>query len=167
MLRATLTSPEATGTFAHLLAERLAAPALVTLRGELGTGKTTLVRDVLRSLGVERIVASPSFTLAQSYEGNGGLRLHHLDLYRLGPGADAAMFAWDDYLDGSSITFIEWPEAGAAELPPADVDVVLGHRTLHSRSLELRAAPAVEEWLAPRMAAAGIDDVRLASGTAA
>ena len=76
-------------------------PALVTLRGELGTGKTTLVRDVLRALGVEGVVASPSFTLAQSYEGAGGLRLHHLDLYRLGRGADAALFAWEDYLDGS------------------------------------------------------------------
>ena len=114
MLTATLNSPEATGVFAHLLAASLAPPALVTLRGELGTGKTTLVRDILRTLGVEGVVASPSFTLAQSYEGAGGLCLHHLDLYRLGPGADAALFAWEDYLDGSSLTFVEWPEAGAA-----------------------------------------------------
>ena len=70
-------------------------------------------------------MASPSFTLAQSYEGDGGLRLHHLDLYRLAPGADAALFAWEDYLDGASLAFVEWPEAGAAELPPADVEVVL------------------------------------------
>lgn len=163
MLTATLTSPEATDTFAHLLAARLAAPALVTLRGELGTGKTTLVRHVLRGLGVESVVASPSFTLAQSYEGAGGLRLHHLDLYRLGPGADAALFAWEDYLDGSSLTFVEWPEAGAAELPPADVEVVLSHRTSESRGLELRAAPALEESLAAAMATAGIDNVILSS----
>jgi tRNA threonylcarbamoyladenosine biosynthesis protein TsaE len=164
MLTATLTSPEATGVFAHLLAASLAPPALVTLRGELGTGKTTLVRDILRTLGVEGVVASPSFTLAQSYEGAGGLCLHHLDLYRLGPGADAALFAWEDYLDGSSLTFVEWPEAGAAELPPADVDVLLSHRTPASRGLALRAAPAVEETLAAAMAAAGIDDVVLAPG---
>jgi tRNA threonylcarbamoyladenosine biosynthesis protein TsaE len=167
MLTATLTSPEATATFAHLLAARLAAPALVTLRGELGTGKTTLVRDALHKLGVEGVVASPSFTLAQSYEGAGGLRLHHLDLYRLGPGADAALFAWEDYLDGSSLTFVEWPEAGAAELPPADVEVVLSHRTPGSRGLELHAAAALEEALAAELGAAGIDDVRLASGAAA
>ena len=48
-------------------------------------------------------MASPSFTLAQSYEGAGGLRLHHLDLYRLGRGADAALFAWDDYLDDAAL----------------------------------------------------------------
>ena len=81
-----------------LLAVALAPPALVTLRGDLGTGKTTLVREVLRALGVEGVVASPSFTLAQSYEGADGLRLHHLDLYRLSPGADAGLFAFDDYL---------------------------------------------------------------------
>ena len=167
MLTATLTSPEATETFAHLLARSLAPPALVTLRGELGTGKTTLVRDALRALGVDRVVASPSFTLAQSYEGAGGLRLHHLDLYRLGPGSDAALFAWDDYLDGSAITFVEWPEAGAAELPPADVEVLLGHRTLRSRFLELRAAPEVEGRLATAMTAAGIGDIVLIPGESA
>ncbi|HUK76547.1 MAG TPA: tRNA (adenosine(37)-N6)-threonylcarbamoyltransferase complex ATPase subunit type 1 TsaE [Thermoleophilia bacterium] len=158
MLTATLTSPEATGTFARLLADRLVAPALVTLRGELGTGKTTLVRDAFRALGVEGVVASPSFTLAQSYEGAGGLRLHHLDLYRLGAGADAALFAFDDYIDDAALTFVEWPEAGAAELPPADVDVLLEHRTLDSRGLELRAATVLEAALAAAMTAAGIDD---------
>ena len=160
MLTATLASPEATGTFACLLAAKLGPPALVTLRGELGTGKTTLVRDVLRALGVERVVASPSFTLAQSYEGAAGLRLHHLDLYRLGAGADVALFAWEDYLDGLSVTFVEWPEAGAAELPLADVDVLLTHRTPESRGLELRAAPGLERALADEMTAAGIEQVR-------
>ena len=123
MLTATLTSPEATGIFACLLAAKLGPPALVTLRGELGTGKTTLVRDVLRALGVERVVTSPSFTLAQSYEGRAGLRLHHLDLYRLGAGADVALFAWEDYLDDLSVTFVEWPEAGAA----ASISTCAGH----------------------------------------
>jgi tRNA threonylcarbamoyladenosine biosynthesis protein TsaE len=165
MLTATLASPEATGRFARLLAAGLAPPALVTLRGELGTGKTTLVRDILHALGVEGVVASPSFTLAQSYEGAAALRLHHLDLYRLGPGADVTLFAWEDYLDGSSLTFVEWPEAGAAELPPADVDVALSHRTPDSRGLELRAAPGLEAALAAEMTAAGIDDVRLSPGT--
>jgi tRNA threonylcarbamoyladenosine biosynthesis protein TsaE len=166
VLTATLTSPEATGGFARLLAASLAPPALVTLRGELGTGKTTLVRDILRTLGVEGVVASPSFTLAQSYEGAGGLRLHHLDLYRLGPGADAALIAWEDYLDGFSLTFVEWPEAATAELPLADVDVLLSHRTPRSRGLALRAAPAVEQMLAGEMTAAGIDDVVLSPGAA-
>jgi tRNA threonylcarbamoyladenosine biosynthesis protein TsaE len=164
MITATLTSPEATGTFARLLAAQLAAPALVTLRGELGTGKTTLVREALAAYGVDRVVASPSFTLAQSYEGTAGLRLHHLDLYRLAPGADVALFAWEDYLDGRSVTFVEWPEAGAAELPPADVDLLLAHNSPDSRGLEVRAARTIEETLARAMrradaTAAGIGQV--------
>jgi len=162
MLTATLTSPEATGGFARLLAGTLSPPSLVTLRGELGTGKTTLVRHVLRVLGVDGVVASPSFTLAQTYEGRGGLRLHHLDLYRLAPGADVELFAWEDYLDGASLTFVEWPEAGAAELPPADVDVLLTHRTLESRGLQLRAEARSEAALAAGLTAvAGVEDVRV------
>jgi tRNA threonylcarbamoyladenosine biosynthesis protein TsaE len=167
MLTATLTSPEATGTFASLLAAALVPPALVTLRGDLGTGKTTLVRDVLHALGVEGVVASPSFTLAQSYEGAGGLRLHHLDLYRLSPGADAGLFAFDDYLDGAALTFVEWPEAAAAELPVADVEVLLSHRTLESRGLALRAPAAVEAALAAALrATGGFGEVTVAPGAA-
>ena len=127
MLTATLTSPDATGTFAALLAAALVPPALVTLRGDLGTGKTTMVREILHALGVEGVVASPSFTLAQSYEGAGGLRLHHLDLYRLSPGADAGLFAFDDYLDDAALTFVEWPEAGAGVLPLPRFAVRLRH----------------------------------------
>jgi tRNA threonylcarbamoyladenosine biosynthesis protein TsaE len=165
MLTATLTSPDATGTFAALLATALVPPALVTLRGDLGTGKTTLVREVLHALGVEGVVASPSFTLAQSYEGAGGLRLHHLDLYRLSPGADAGLFAFDDYLDGAALTFVEWPEAAAAELPAADVDVLLSHRTLESRGLALRAPAGFEAALAAALrAAGGFGEVTVAPG---
>ena len=160
MITATLTSPEATGGFARLLAAGLRPPALVTLRGELGTGKTTIVRDAFEALGVDRVVASPSFTLAQSYEGSAGLRLHHLDLYRLAPGADVELFAWEDYLDGGALTFVEWPEAGAAELPPADVDLLLTHRSLECRGLALRAAPDVEAALADGLASVpGVQDV--------
>ncbi len=68
----------------------------------------------------------------------------------------SALFAWEDYLDDVSLTFVEWPEAGAAELPPADVDVLLTHRTPESRGLELRAAPPFERALAGEMTAAGI-----------
>ncbi len=168
MLTATLTSPDATGTFASLLAVALVPPALVALRGDLGTGKTTLVREVLHALGVEGVVASPSFTLAQSYEGTDGLRLHHLDLYRLSPGADAGLFAFDDYLGDAALTFVEWPEAAAAELPAADVDVLLSHRTLESRGLTLRAAAAFEAALGAALrAAGGFGDVMVAADVAA
>ena len=158
-------SVEETLALGGRIAAMLHPPLIVILRGEVGAGKTTLVKGIAAALGAaaEDEVTSPTFTIVHEYAGT-SVRLFHLDLYRLAPGADAALFAWEDYLDGSSLAFVEWPEAGAAELPPADVEVVLRHRTPRSRELELRAAPAVEEALAGEMTAAGIDGVMLAPG---
>ena len=111
---------------------------------------------MLRARGVRGAVASPSFTIAQSYRGRGGERLHHLDLYRLSAGAETELFAWDDYLGGDALTFVEWPAAGREALPPADVRLVLEHRTRTSRDARLWAPPALEERLAAGAAAAGV-----------
>src|SRR5512137_552068 len=105
MVSLTLASPAQTRKLARVLAAQLRPPALVTVEGDLGTGKTTLVREVLHARGVRGAITSPSFTLAQSYHGRDGELLHHLDLYRLSRGADAELFAWDDYLDPGAITF--------------------------------------------------------------
>jgi tRNA threonylcarbamoyladenosine biosynthesis protein TsaE len=161
VIAATLTSPTVTGRLARALAPLLEPPAIVTLQGDLGTGKTTLVRGLLRALGVRGAVTSPSFTLAQSYRGRGGIALHHLDLYRLGPGADVELFAWDDYVGPQALVFVEWPEAGATQLPPADVAVRLKHRSFQCRELELSAAPGLEQKLLVALRAAGVGDARV------
>lgn len=156
MVRLTLASPAQTRRFARVLAGLLHPPALVTVEGDLGTGKTTMVREVLRARGVRGAVTSPSFTLAQSYHGRGGEVLHHLDLYRLSRGADVDLFAWDDYLGAGALTFVEWPAAGSDVLPPADVRLELEHRTPRSRTARLFAAPAFESAAAEGAAAEGI-----------
>lgn len=156
MVALTLASPAQTRRLARLLAVRLSPPALVTVEGDLGTGKTTLVRAVLRARGVRGAITSPSYTLAQSYRGRAGEPLHHLDLYRLGGGADADLFAWDDYLGSQALTFVEWPAAGADALPPADVRVELAHRTRNSRSARLWASGSLETAIAAGALAAGI-----------
>lgn len=152
MVRVHLDSPAATGRLGRALIHVVHAPTLVTLAGELGTGKTTLVRAAFRTAGVREPVVSPSFTIAQSYRGRHGLRLHHLDLYRLSPGADVELFAWDDYLSSDALTFVEWPEAGSHELPPADVRLTLYHDTSHSRWAEAEAGEALESALAAALA---------------
>jgi tRNA threonylcarbamoyladenosine biosynthesis protein TsaE len=157
MLTLTLTSPAATRRFARILAGVLEPPCLVTIEGDLGTGKTTLVREVLRARGVRGTVTSPSFTLAQSYRGRDGVALHHLDLYRLSRGADVDLFAWEDYLGGEAITFVEWPAAGSEALPPADVRLLLRHRTPRRRDAELHAREALEADIAEGATAAGLD----------
>jgi tRNA threonylcarbamoyladenosine biosynthesis protein TsaE len=148
MIRLTLASPTQTRKLARVLAAQLRPPALVTVEGELGTGKTTLVRGILRARGVRGTVTSPSFTLAQSYHGRDGERLHHLDLYRLSRGRDADLFAWDDYLGPGAITFVEWPAAGSDALPPPDLRIELGHRTRTSRTARLSADAALEAAVA-------------------
>ncbi len=164
MIVLTLASAAQTRRFARVLAALLEPPALITVEGDLGTGKTTLVREVLRARGVRGAVTSPSFTLAQTYHGRGGEPLHHLDLYRLSRGTDVDLFAWDDYLGGESLTFVEWPAAGQDVLPPADVRLELEHRSLRTRVARLYASAAFERATAEGAAAAGI---RVESGETA
>jgi tRNA threonylcarbamoyladenosine biosynthesis protein TsaE len=156
MLIVDLPNPAATGRLGRAMSRVLSPPALVTLSGELGTGKTTLVRHVLRARGVAGPVVSPSFTIAQSYRGRRGEALHHLDLYRLCPGEDVDLFAWEDYLAPDAITFVEWPDAGADALPAADVAVMLEHQPPRARVAGIEASAGVESALADALAAAGL-----------
>jgi tRNA threonylcarbamoyladenosine biosynthesis protein TsaE len=117
-------SPHETEALAARLAERLALGDVVTIAGELGTGKTTFVRGACRALGVVDPVTSPTFTIGHRYRGR--VEVSHLDLYRFA-GVSAA--EWGDlepYFDGA-IAFVEWPEAGSGTLPPARVRIELEH----------------------------------------
>ena len=119
------------------LAERLRAGDVVTVSGELGTGKTTFVRGACRALGVTAPVTSPTFTIGHRYAGSPDVS--HLDLFRF-TGLSAA--EWGDlepYFD-DAIVFVEWPEAGLAALPAARVSIRLQHAGGDLRALELAAA---------------------------
>ena len=117
-------SPEETESLAAKLAAELRAGDVVTVSGELGSGKTTFVRGACRALGVEDAVTSPTFTIGHRYHGR--VDVSHLDLYRF-QGISAA--EWGDlepYFD-DAIVFVEWPEAGAGALPPPRAQVLLEH----------------------------------------
>ena len=159
MVRADLSSPAQTRSLGRSLAKLLHPPALITLRGELGSGKTTLVRETLRAMGVKEVIASPSYTIAQSYQTRDGLIVNHLDLYRINEGIDVDLLAWDDYL-GRGLTFVEWPEAGSGQLPPATLDIELAHVTRTSREAHLRGVPEIERELLDAMRAAGLSASR-------
>lgn len=105
----------------------LTAPALVTLAGDLGAGKTTLVQAICRGLGVTSPVTSPTFALIHEYAGTGA-RVVHCDLYRLGTPRDVAALGLDEMLaERDVIMLVEWPERAGAALDAPTLAVSLGH----------------------------------------
>jgi len=121
------------------LAERLRAGDVVLVSGEVGAGKTTLIRGACRGLGIEGPVTSPTFTIGHRYAG-GRLPVSHLDLYRLGTleGEDPALL--DDYLGPDGVAFVEWPAAGGGRLGRAALEVRLAHAGGERRRVEV-------EWM--------------------
>ncbi|MBS1200282.1 MAG: tRNA ((37)-N6)-threonylcarbamoyltransferase complex ATPase subunit type 1 TsaE [Proteobacteria bacterium] len=93
---------------------------LLALSGELGAGKTTLARALLRGLGVHGPVRSPTYTLVEPYEVSRG-RVLHFDLYRLASGEELELIGYRDLRAGSLLSIVEWPERGAGTLGPPDL----------------------------------------------
>jgi tRNA threonylcarbamoyladenosine biosynthesis protein TsaE len=122
------------------LAAQLEPGDVVVVSGEVGAGKTTLIRGACRALGIEGPITSPTFTIGHRYEG-GRLPISHLDLYRLEglEGEEPALL--DDYLAPDSVAFIEWPAVAEPRLAGYRiVPVRLAHDGRDSRAIELPAA---------------------------
>lgn len=127
MSRLRLPDPEATETLGRRLAQVLQPPLMIGLRGELGAGKTSLVRGLVNALLPGTVVKSPTYGLVESYPMPGGGDLHHLDLYRLRDPAELEQLGLDDLVLPNALILIEWPERGEPVLPARDLDLVLHH----------------------------------------
>jgi tRNA threonylcarbamoyladenosine biosynthesis protein TsaE len=129
-------SPEETERVGARLAAVLEPGDVVTVSGELGAGKTTLVRGLCRALGVTGPVTSPTFTIGHRYQGD--VAVSHLDLYRLSGLSNAEWGDLEPYFR-DAIAVVEWPEAAGGSLDPVRVRVRLRHLAPTRRAVSIEA----------------------------
>ena len=117
---------EQTRDLGHRLGQAVTGPLAIALTGDLGCGKTTFVKGLARGLGVDSRypVTSPTFTLVNEYPADRGLRLCHLDLYRLGSVAELTHIGFDDLFDTDAVIVVEWPALLKSDRFAFDLELV-------------------------------------------
>ncbi len=110
--------------------------AIVYLYGEIGSGKTTLIRGMMRGLGIQIPVRSPTYTLVEPYEGH-QYSVYHFDLYRLAEPEELHFFGAEEYFSPDSICILEWAERAQGLLPTPDLSIEIEYRDAGSRVIQI------------------------------
>lgn len=139
-----LQDAEATERLGQALARTRPPQALVELQGDLGAGKSTLARALLRALGVQGAIRSPTYTLIERYPLDAG-EAWHLDLYRIGHAAELDFLGLDE--GDVRLWLVEWPERGTGALPPTDLRVELAVEGQGRRYALVATSAAGRQWL--------------------
>ena len=145
MISMLLENAEATDALGAALAGTRPARGVVHLQGDLGAGKSTLARSLLRTLGVTGAIRSPTYTLVERYPLSRGGEAWHLDLYRIGDGAELEFLGLDS--DEATLWLVEWPERGIGFLPPADLRIALEVAGSGRRATVTGLTETGEAWL--------------------
>ena len=141
-----LPDPAATEALGAALAPGVAPGHVLHLRGDLGAGKTTVVRGVLRGLGYDGKVKSPTYTLVEPYALS-SLHLYHFDFYRLKNATEWESSGFRDYFGPQAACLVEWPERAGPALGTPDVELRLEFAPVGRRALLASHTPAGEAWL--------------------
>jgi tRNA threonylcarbamoyladenosine biosynthesis protein TsaE len=142
-----LADEDAMVALGNRIAQVTKGSGLIFLEGDLGAGKTTLSRGIIRGLGHAGAVKSPTFTLVEPYE-IGELRAFHFDLYRLVDPEELEFMGIRDYFDEDALCLIEWPDKGTGFLPKPDLTITITPHK-HGRQLKLLSQSARgESWCA-------------------
>jgi len=126
LIALTLDNTEDTEMLGAALSSMLPEQCLLFLQGDLGAGKTTLMRGLLRALGHQGAVKSPTYSLVEEYH-LPGRNVFHFDLYRLKDPEELEWMGMNDYLQQPALCCIEWPQMGEGYLPPPDIELSLTH----------------------------------------
>jgi len=146
MMQLLIESDEQMQALGKRLANTCEGGGMIHLDGDLGTGKTTLVRGMLRGLGHEGAVKSPTFTIVEPYD-VAGRSIYHFDLYRLSDPEELEYMGGRDYFAPDNLCLVEWPDKGGQMLPTADLRVKLDHAGT-SRDVTLSAGTEHgQNWL--------------------
>jgi len=122
--------------FAEILANNLNKGDVVALIGDLGTGKTTFVQKIAKTLGIKENVKSPTFNYVLEYK-SGKVPFYHFDVYRISEPLEIYELGYEDYIDGEGITIIEWADLIKSELPKEYIKINLYHKDENSREVEV------------------------------
>lgn len=144
-MRILLSDSEATEALGRALAATRPAQAVVHLQGDLGAGKSTLARAMLRALGVQGAIRSPTYTLVERYPLEQG-EAWHLDLYRIGDAGELEFLGLDDA--AATLWLVEWPERGSGGMPPADLRIELAVEALGRSAVLVALSREGSRWLA-------------------
>jgi tRNA threonylcarbamoyl adenosine modification protein YjeE len=148
MLAIDLPTPADTDVLGAALARALPhEPVIAWLRGDLGAGKSTLARALLRELGVEGAIRSPTYTLVERYALPGGGEAAHLDLYRIAEPGELDFLGLDE-LREARLWLVEWPERGGVALPPPDLEIRLALAGAGRRAEMQESSEKGRAWLA-------------------
>lgn len=132
-----LSDEQTSKQWAVQLAQQLHAPLVITFSGDIGAGKTTIIRAMLRALGIQCAIKSPTFSLVESYTCT-DFTLHHFDLYRIHNEDELEYIGFREFFSNQAICCIEWPEHGGRLIPNVDINFKLSIKD-DGRELSIKA----------------------------